>query len=267
MNLTSKTLFVLFYLSLTGFVGTSHAEIYQWVDEQGRVHFSDKRGAKKDATVRGETAEAVTTDGFTFNFAPQADALLSSTSTSPQGKSSILTSGYWTSNNKALETKSLLKFDLSPLLQELNTNTQKRLADATIELYANTLDKFYGQGVTNRESPGHSTLRGDNAFYLKPSHNNWQEETVTWSEYYSSGQYTPVAIRKLPAISAPGSEGVPDKNYRIDVTELLAGLILAQQREITLELTPLRKASMAQVTFYSREASPETSPRLVVNLK
>lgn len=246
---------------------SANADIYEWVDANGRVHYSDKRAAKKDAVIVGEAANAITSDGMTFTFVPQADALLSSTQSQPQGKASVLSAGYWTANDSTLATKSLLQFDIGALLKELNTQKHKHLANATLELYANTQDKLYGQGITNRESPGHSTLRGDNAFYLKPVHSDWDENTVYWSEFYTTNIPIPAIIRQLPSVSVPGSEGIPDKNYLIDVTELMAALILAQQREISLEMSPQRTSAMAQVTFFSREGDPQKIPRLIVNLK
>jgi len=211
----------------------AHAEIYRWVDESGRVHFGDRRSAPKQAELKGRPKSTITTDGMAFTFLPQADAMLSATQTQPQGQATILSSGYWRSHNGNLETKSLLQFEITPLLDELNKHKHKLLANASIAFYANTQDKLYGQGTTNTQSPGHSTFRGDNAFYLKPVHNNWKEASVTWASFYSGDHVTPNAIRQLPVLSVPGTAGDPDKNYMIDATELVAALILAQQREFT----------------------------------
>ena len=264
---STHLLSALLALTLTGAVSPAYAEIYRWVDDQGRVHFGDKRSAPKTAKPNGEQEQSVTSDGLTFTFLPQADALLSTTHKNSQGKSSVLSSGYWSTPKGKLETKSLIQFEITPVLKELNTNKHKHLANALIELYANTDDKLYGQGTTNKQSPGHSTLRGDNAFYLRPTHNNWQEGSVTWSEFYGGRYIVPSGVRQLPVISARGSNGDPDKNYIIDATELIAALILTQQREVTLEMTPQRTSTMAQVTFYAREAQENKRPRLIVKLK
>lgn len=242
-------------------------EIYKWVDANGKVHYSDKRSAQKNAQSMDEPKSQVTDDGFEFTFLPQADALLNNSTEQAQGKSRILSSGFGEGRSKPFAVKSLLQFEITELLQELNKSPIKRLDIATLELHANTTDNMYGQGSINRESPGHSTADGDNAFYLKPVHNNWSEADVTWSSFYSPSNYTPLNIRKLPSILVPGSGGIPGKNYNIDVTELVASLILQQQREFTLEMSPQRKSRKAQVTFYSRESDPDKAPKLLIKLK
>ncbi len=243
----------------------AYAEIYQWTDENGRVHFSDQRAARKDAMRRGEKPNQATTDGVNFRFLPQADALITSNSEQPKGKASMLSTGYWKTRTVEYQTRSIVRFEITELLKALNMHKLKHLDTARIEFFANTQDKLYGQGITNKQSPGHSTLRGDNAFYIKAVHNNWSEDDVTWQTFYAPTHYTPLAIRKLPSISAPGSDGVPDKNYWVDATDLIAALVLAQQREFTLELSPQRKSTMAQVTFFSRES--DKPPVLTVKLK
>lgn len=256
-----------FYFTLALPFKPAFANIYQWTDSQGRVHYGDKRAANTEAIVLGQRESAVTTDGLVFTFVPEADALLIKTRKSAQGKSSLLSSGYWSAHNRTLETRSLIRFEISSLLRELKLSPDKQLAGASLELFANIEDKLYGQGTTNRESPGHSTKTGDNAFYLKPVYNEWEEQEVTWESFYNPSHHTPAAIRQLPTVSVPGSDGVPDKTFLIDVSELVAGLVLAGQREFTLEISPQRRATMAQVTFYSREGPPANSPRLTVNLE
>lgn len=256
------------WLSLMGFMAPSvHAQVYKWVDESGRVHFSDRRYAREGFQPLEAPPAAASDDGWLFTFTPQADAALLSNRNNAQGQTRFLSAGQWTARGNSYQVASLMRFDITPLLAHLHTSEpRKRVARAELTLYANTEDKLYGQGSANKEAPGHSTLQGSNAFYVKPSHNNWEESRVTWSQYYDPSHYTPSTIRNLPAVSAPTSGEDRERDYALDVTELLLALVRSNTREFTLELTPQRRSAMAQVTFFSREAQ-DKAPRLVIELE
>lgn len=242
------------------------AEIYKWVDAQGRVHFSDKKHASEQAKrLDEEPGAANTNNNNKLSLYPEADALLSKNSNSAQGKAPVLSAGIWQVGGTSMQNTSILRFDLGELLALVNSGQGKRITSAQLVLHANTTDKLYGQGVNNTETPGHSTLKGDNAFYLIPVHNSWQEGTVTWSDFYSSSHYTPSTIRGLPSVAVPGSDN-PTQDFEIDVKDMLQALTKVNVRELTLELKLQRMPAMAQVTFHSREAEPEHRPRLVVEL-
>lgn len=247
---------------------TAQAQVYRWVDESGRVHFSDRRYAREGFQPLEKPPAVASDDGWLFTFTPQADAALLSNRNNAQGKTRFLSAGQWTARGNSYQVASLMRFDITPLLAHLHTSEpRKRVARAELTLYANTEDKLYGQGSANKEAPGHSTLQGSNAFYLKPAHNNWEESRVTWSQYYDPSHYTPSTIRNLPAVSAPTSGDDRERDYALDVTELLLALVRSNTREFTLELTPQRRSAMAQVTFFSREAGQDKAPRLVIELE
>jgi Domain of unknown function (DUF4124) len=244
---------------------TSSAEIYKWVDANGQVHFSDKKHAVDNAQRMDldPAAEDANTNRLTLY--PDADTILTENNQSPQGNSSALSAGNWNQGGSRLHNKTLIRFDLADLLKAVHTGKGKQVASATLRLVANTDDKIYGQGVNNQEAPGHSTLQGDNAFYLIPVHNSWDESTVKWADFYSSSHYTPSMIRKLPSIAADGSTS-PFQDYSIDVNALLREIVKSNVRELTLEMKLQRQPAMAQVTFHSREAAPEKRPALVIEL-
>lgn len=244
-----------------------YSEIYRWVDDRGRVHYSDKSAAVRGATVLGEKNKLVSSDGKTYTFLPEADTLLSKGKTIPKGTAPMLSTGYWNTRGKTIETKSLIQFDIGTVLTELNQHKHKKLDYASLELNANTRDKLYGQGISNLERAGHSTLRGDNAFYLRPTRNDWSEANTHWETFFNDQKPTPNAVRQLPIVSVPGSGGSATKNYLIDVTDLVTSLVKTQQREFTLEMTPQRSSTMAQVTFFAREAGHDKAPKLTITLR
>lgn len=256
---------LLLVLCLLALPLTATAEIYKWVDAQGRVHFSDKKHASEQAKRLHEEPDTANPNNNRLLLYPEADALLSKSSNSAQGHIPVLSAGIWQVGGTSMQNTSILRFDLGELLTLVNSGQGKRIMNAQLVLYANTNDKLYGQGVNNKEVPGHSTLKGDNAFYLMPVHNSWQEDTVTWSDFYSSSHYTPSTIRSLPSVAVPGSNS-PAQDFEIDVKNMLQALAKANVRELTLELKLQRMPSMAQVTFHSREAEPEHRPRLVIEL-
>src|SRR5690606_19248404 len=102
--------------------------------------------------------------------------------------------------------------------EDLHRNPQKKLLRATLRLYANTEDKLYGQ---SKEDAGHSGKNGDNAFYLKPVHNNFEESIVTWVSFFDQSHYTPAAVRNLSTVTAPASDDDNRKDYEIDVLPLI----------------------------------------------
>lgn len=265
-SITSRCIPSVLWLCLLILPVTGSAEIYKWVDANGKVHFSDKKHAHEQAKRLDSEAEIdVAEQKNRLILYPEADALLSQNSTSPQGNSRALSAGSWHVGGTTMQTTSLLRFDLSELLSLVNGKPGKRIASAQLILRANTDDKLYGQGVNNQEAPGHSAAKGDNAFYLMPTHNSWQENAVTWSDFYSSSHYTPTAIRNLPSIAVPGTTN-PAQDFDIDVKDLLQALFKANIRELTLEMKLQRLPSMAQVTFHSREADSESRPHLVITL-
>lgn len=244
------------------------SQIYKWVDDEGRVHFSDRRYAREGFQPLEQPEAQASEDGWRFTFAPQADAVLNSNRNTNQGKTRYLSAGQWTTGGTTYRVASVMRFDISPLLSHIHSAAPgKRVERAELTLYANTEDKPYGQGVSNQEAPGHSTLQGSNAFYLKPSHNNWEENQVTWKKYYDASHYTPSTIRDLPTLTAPSSGNNHQRDYQLDVTELVSALVRTNTREFTLELALQRRSTMAQVTFFSREARNDKEPTLVIELE
>lgn len=242
------------------------AEIYKWVDAKGQVHFSDKRYAD-DRAKRIDDAQLLTQqNGNQFTFQPDADALLRQNQDQPLGLSTALSAGNWSQGGTSYQNVSVMRFEVGPLMEEMNRNPQKKLLRATLHLHANSDDKLYGQGVSNQEPAGHSSKGGDNAFYLKPVHNNFEEANVTWSSFFNQSNYTPNAVRSLPGIAVPGSEDNPQKNYEIDALPLVEKLMAANLRQITLEMRLQRTSGRAQVTFFSREAEVDKRPTLRVEL-
>lgn len=241
------------------------AEVYKWVDANGRVHFSDRKHAAEQAQRVDAQPEAESAADNRLVLYPEADAMLRQSASSAQGSTPVLSAGNWSVGGSAAQTTSVLRFELSDLLSAVHGAPGKRLASAELLLFANTDNKIYGQGANNQQPAGHSTYKGDNAFYLKPSHNSWSEAEVTWSEYYSSSHYLPSAIRNLPSLTVAGSESA-DQNFTIDVRQLVEQLLKNNLREITIEMKLQRLPPMAQVTFHSREAEAHLRPRLVVQL-
>ena len=137
-------------------------------------------------------------NGNQFTFQPEADAMLRQNQTQPLGLSSALSAGNWSQSGTSYQNVSVMRFEIGPLLEEMHRNPQKKLLRATLYLHANSDDKLYGQGVSNQEPAGHSSKGGDNAFYLKPVHNNFDETGVTWDSFFNQSNYTPTAIRSLP---------------------------------------------------------------------
>lgn len=254
-----------FCLCLLAAPATATSEIYKWVDANGRTHFSDKKHANERAERMGSEPAAPSVNNNRLVLHPEADTLLTENNRVAQGNASVLSAGRWNVGGSSVQNTSLLRFDLTPLLSAINGAVGKSIATAELHLYANLDDKIYGQGVSNQEPPGHSTRNGDNAFYLKPVHNTWDEAKTIWQDFYSSNNYTPSAIRNLTSIAVVGSENAA-QNYEVDVKELIKELARNNTRELTLELTLQRTPVMAQVTFHSREAEPERRPALVVEL-
>lgn len=245
------------------FLQPAYAEIYKWVDAQGRVHFSDKRHADERAKLLDDDKSASVKDNQLILF-PEADALLGRRQIQPQGHTPILSAGLWAATGVTQKYQSILRFDLTELIKVINNNPEKKLYRATLKLSANTDDKLYGQGSANNETPGHSTLSGDNAFYLKPVHNSWSEDSVTWANFYTENNYTPSMIRNLPAISVDGSDGDAKKDFAIDVLPLFKQIAKSNINTLTLEISLQRKVKMAEVTFFSREAAAEKRPTLII---
>lgn len=256
------------WLFLIGFMAlplTAQGEIYKWVDAKGQVHFSDKRYASGQAKRMDDTPLLTQQNGNQFIFLPEADSLLRQNQSEPLGLSTALSAGQWSQSGTSYQNVSVMRFEIGPLLEELHRNPQKKLLRATLLLYANLDDTLYGQGVT-QETAGHSSKGGDNAFYLKPVHNNFDEQTATWDSFFNPSNYTPTAVRSLPGIAVPGSDEDNQKNYTIDVLPLVQKLMEANLRQITLEMRLQRTSGRAQVTFYSREAEVDKRPSLRVEL-
>lgn len=240
-------------------------EIYKWVDAKGRTHFSDKKHAHERAERMDSEPANHGANANHLVLHPEADTLLTQNNRVPQGKARILSAGRWNVGGNTVQNTSLLRFDLTPLLSIINNSEGKTVASAKLHLFANLDDKIYGQGVSNKEPPGHSNYKGDNAFYLKPVHNAWDEADAIWQDFYSSNNYTPGVIRNLPSIAVSGSES-PAQDYEIDIEDLIKQLLSNNIRELTLELTLQRTPVMAQVSFHSREAEAERRPTIVVDL-
>lgn len=243
----------------------ARAEIYKWVDAKGQVHFSDKRYAQEGAERLNDEPLLTQQNDNQFLFQPEADALLRQNQREPLGLSSALSAGQWSQSGTSYQNVSVMRFEVGPLLETLHRNPNKKILRATLMLYANTDDALYGQRVS-QETGGHSSKGGDNAFYLKPVHNNFDEKTVTWQTFYDASNYTPAAVRSLPGIAVPGSGDDNQKNYAIDVLPLVQKLMEANLRQVTLEMRLQRTSGRAQVTFYSREAEVGKRPSLQVEL-
>jgi hypothetical protein len=256
----------LFCIALIALPLSGWGEIYKWVDAKGQVHFSDKRYADDRAKRIDDEPLLAQQGGNQFTFQPEADAMLRQNQNQPLGLSTALSAGNWGQNGTRYQNVSVMRFEIGPLLEEMHRNPQKKLLRATLQLHANTDDKPYGQGVNSQEPAGHSSKGGDNAFYLKPVHNNFEEVAVTWSSFFDQSNYTPSAIRSLPGIAVPGSGEDPRKNYEIDVLPLVQKLMEINLRQITLEMRLQRSSGRAQVTFFSREAEVGKRPTLQVEL-
>lgn len=255
----------LFWILVMALPLNGRAEIYKWVDAKGQVHFSDKRYANEQAKRVDDTPLITQQNGNQFIFLPEADALLRQNQREPLGLSTALSAGQWSQSGSSYQNVSVMRFEVGPLLEELHRNPQKKILRATLLLYANTDDTLYGQGVS-QQAAGHSSKGGDNAFYLKPVHNNFDEKTATWEAFFNSSNYTPAAVRNLPGIAVPGSDDDNEKNYEIDALPLVQKLMEANLRQITLEMRLQRTSGRAQVTFYSREAEEGKRPSLQVEL-
>lgn len=236
------------------------SEIYKWVDAKGQVHFSDKRSAHEQAKPIDAQPAVADASGNEFLFQPEADALLRQGHTSPLGDSTLLSAASSTRGGNRTQEVSLLRFEISPLLAELHRNPTKKLLGASLLLYANTEDNPQGQ-----EAPGHMGGAVDTAFYLKPVHNNFDEKTITWEQFFNQNHYTPNAIRRLPGTAVPGTEDA-QHNYEIDLLPLLTQLTAGNLRQFTLEMRLQRIAGNARVNLYSREAAVEKRPSLRVLL-
>lgn len=235
-------------------------EIYKWVDAKGQVHFSDKRNAHEEAKLID--SELVETDpsGNEFLFQPEADVLLRQGSSNSLGSSTLLSAGNSTRGGNRTQEVSLLRFDISPLLAELHRNPTKKLLSASLLLYANTEENPH-----NQAAPGHMGDASDTAFYLKPVHNNFDEKTITWEQFFNQTHYTPNAVRRLPGTAVPGTDEA-NRDYDIDLLPLLTQLTAGNLRQITLEMRLQRVAGNARINLYSREAALEKRPTLRVLL-
>lgn len=262
--LHTKVLGIFFCLTLL--CPNGYAEVYKWVDSKGKVHLSDKRAAPQQA-VQLDAPALMGKDGNQFNFIPEADALLHSKKNSPQGKSTALSTGFWNSSRSAYEVTSILRFDISALIAEVNSHPNKEIVSAHLHLFANTTDRIYQKRRNNAAPIGHSTLKGDNAFYVKAVHSNWDEHTTTWSQYYSNTNYTPSRIRVLPFAKVSGSANDNSLDYKIDLLELIKQCSKTNMRELTLELRLQRQPAMAEVAFYSKEAETGKQPTLTIKLQ
>jgi hypothetical protein len=261
MALTKSDLrFSLVCLLMLVLPATGSSEIYKWVDAKGQVHFSDKRNAHEQAKLVEGEAVAADPSGNEFLFQPEADVLLRQGSGNSLGNSSLLSVGNSTRGGSRVQEVSLLRFDISSLLAELHRNPTKKLLSASLLLYANTEENPH-----NQDAPGHMGGVTDTAFYLKPVHNNFDEKTITWDQFFNQNHYTPNAIRRLPGTAVPGTEDA-QRNYDIDLMPLLTQLTAGNLRQFTLEMRLQRVAGNARVNIYSREASVEKRPTLRVLL-
>ncbi len=243
----------------------SHAEVYKWVDEKGKIHLSDKRSAPEQA-VRLNTLGG-TKNKNQFHLHPEADTLLRENQRFSLGTSATLSAGFWKSSRRTYEITSLLRFDISTLIAEINSNPQKRITSARLKLFANTSKKAHPSNNKVSTPMGHYSKKGSNAFHIKAVRSNWDEHSATWLQYYNDSSYTPGAVRILPSATAAGSAGNNSLDYDIDLTEMLLQCAKSNMRELTLELRAQRRSSTSQVTFSSREAQDEDKrPTLQIQL-
>jgi hypothetical protein len=239
---------------------TGLGEIYKWVDAKGQVHFSDKRNAHEQAKLIDSELLEADPSGNEFLFQPEADVLLRQGTAKPLGNTTLLSAGNSTRGGNRVQEVSLLRFDISPLLAELHRNPTKKLLSANLLLYANTEENPH-----NQAAPGHMGDASDTAFYLKPVHNNFDEKTITWEQFFNQNHYTPNAVRRLPGTAVPGTDDAR-RDYDIDLLPLLTQLTSGNLRQLTLEMRLQRVSGNARVNLYSREAAVEKRPTLRVLL-
>jgi|GEM_PF-6626598 len=241
------------------FPAMGFGEIYKWVDAKGQVHFSDKRHAHEEAKLIGSELVDTNPSGNEFVFQPEADVLLRQGTSNPLGNGTLLSAGNSSRGGKRTQEVSLLRFDISPLLAELHRNPTKKLLSASLMLYANTDENPHKQSA-----PGHMGGPADTAFYLKPVHNNFEEKSITWEQFFNQNHYTPNAVRRLPGTAVPGTDDAR-RDYDIDLLPLLTQLTAGNLRQFTLEMR-LQRAGNARINLYSREAVAEKRPTLRVLL-
>lgn len=248
-------------------LANANTQIYRWVDAKGRAQLSDLRNAPSQAILVDSNAKKNAPGGNAFRFIPEADALLKESSTIPRGNSTALSAGFWNSTRNTFEVTSILRFDISALIAEVNNHPNKKIITAQLQLFANTTDKIYKKGKRVNSPSGHFSQKSDNAFHIKAVRNNWDEHNTTWQQYYSDSAYTPGSIRTLPSAKAEGSAGNNSLDYSIDLLELIQHCAKVNIRELTLELRLQRRASASVVAFYSKEAKADKRPALLIELK
>ncbi len=246
------------------FFTPAHAEIYKWVDENGRVHFSDKKHAADNAQPL--YAEQLNSDPNVVVITAEADAMIGEHWLRPRGSLNILSAGQWQVGNRRQKNNSLLRFDFADLISRLRANPNLSIRRAELLLFANTEENVYNSDGKNSEPPGHSNLAGDNAFYLKAVHNNWQESDILWKTFYNSDNYTPASVRNVPVLSVPGSGKDNTKDFVIDFQPIIHYVDQTNLRTLSLEMSLQRSSRMAQVSFYSHESPLEKRPRIEVEL-
>lgn len=221
-----------------------YPEVYKWVDEKGRVHYGDKRHAKANDVKTTDTSHTLDKAGRTLTLYAVADTELQQGSRQARGTANQLKAGFQSYRNTTRAFHSIIKFDSSMLLSVLQQKS-KRIASASVEL-------SLSRSKTNISN---------NAFFLIPSHNRWNEKKAHWQSYYEATN-VPYSIRKLPFMTAPSSDSIDGNVYRIDALPLTQALAQNNMRELTLEIKLQRTSAVTDIHFHSREAGIENSPKL-----
>lgn len=244
----------------------SAAEIYRWKDAKGKTHWGDERSAPEHAVRVDPGAPKTENSGNQFVIYPEADTMMKERQRSARGESTALSAGYWKVTRNVYELTSIMRFDLSDLLAELGTNKDKKIIRAELKLFANTQDKIHPRNNKSESPEGHYSNRSDNSFFVTPVRSSWDEHSTMWQNFYNDSEYTPMQVRKLPFVKAPGSENNNALDYTIDLSQMITQATSVNMRALTLELKLQRRATLAVVTFFSREAALDVRPRLEVTL-
>ncbi|MEZ4242030.1 MAG: DNRLRE domain-containing protein [Myxococcota bacterium] len=185
--------------------------------------------------------------------APIRDAMvIENRPTTNYGERIELSCGAWTEGGVPYTVRGLVAFDLSGLPPDAFGIV------ATLDLYAETTSRMYGQGITNSLPPGHSNLSSSNAWRIRRTLDPWDELTVTWSNQ-------PAADGNA-VVQEPGTS-LSDLDYLgIDVSGLVADALAAGDGEASFLLHLANESYYAEVTFGSGDHSdPALHPVLTLD--
>lgn len=149
----------------------------------------------------------------------------------------------WTINGNSTMFRSFIDFDYSSIPP--GAEIQK----ATLQLFADTLN----QGPMGH---GHSTLSGENSFYVKHVTSSWNEATLTWNTQPSADD--------INEVLAPASSS-PEENYSLDVTAMVKDQVRHPNNYFGFLLILANENYYRGVSFCSGSyPDPSRHPQLVV---